>query len=325
MKPVVIGSKSQRGFERDCKFDGDCFVAGTLVHTDKGLVPIEQLKVGDKVLSKHESGQGNQAYKAISRTFNSDTKQPIFMVSFYIDSVRAYTYGEGISDSYKHKVIFMQEAAAKGEYLLSKEKMYLFCTSDHPFWVIGKGWVPVYKLREHDQFALFDGDTATIDSVYDHWPRPLEATNHPDIAICPCYEAEGGGNDQITVDFRSGYPLLVTREECDNDFHPLEKTILLLKDWNNPQFEIFKGGIGRIGYADDFTEDNINYLVRHCYQHVYNIEVEDYHTYYVGTAGVWVHNADCFEFDANKPTLGSKRRMGRGTKPIVINGLCTNF
>ena len=28
------------------------FTAGTLVHTDKGLVPIDQLKIGDKVLSK---------------------------------------------------------------------------------------------------------------------------------------------------------------------------------------------------------------------------------------------------------------------------------
>ncbi|WP_425423482.1 polymorphic toxin-type HINT domain-containing protein [Stenoxybacter acetivorans] len=28
---------------------------------------------------------------------------------------------------------------------------------------------------------------------------------------------------------------------------------------------------------------------------VYNLEVEDFHTYYVGTNGVWVHNADCTE------------------------------
>lgn len=31
-------------------------VAGTLVHTETGLVPIEQLKVGDKVLSKPADG-----------------------------------------------------------------------------------------------------------------------------------------------------------------------------------------------------------------------------------------------------------------------------
>ncbi|HNE92343.1 MAG TPA: Hint domain-containing protein, partial [Agitococcus sp.] len=45
------------------------FVAGTLVHTDKGLVPIEQLQVGDMVLSKHESGQGEKAYKRVISTF----------------------------------------------------------------------------------------------------------------------------------------------------------------------------------------------------------------------------------------------------------------
>ena len=107
--------------------------------------------------------------------------------------------------------------------------------------------------------------------------------------------------------------------------HPSEKFIIIPSDSSDPLSKLLRPEGCGIGYADDFTEDNINYLVRHCYQHVYNIEVEDYHTYYVGTAGVWVHNADCFEFDANKPTLGSKRRMGRGTKPIVINGLCTNF
>jgi hypothetical protein len=26
---------------------------------------------------------------------------------------------------------------------------------------------------------------------------------------------------------------------------------------------------------------------------VYNFQVEDYHTYYVGENGVWVHNAQC--------------------------------
>ena len=32
------------------------FVAGTLVHTDKGLVPIQEIKVGDGVLSRPEWG-----------------------------------------------------------------------------------------------------------------------------------------------------------------------------------------------------------------------------------------------------------------------------
>lgn len=46
-----------------------CFVAGTLVHTQEGLRPIEQIKVGDLVLSKHNSGTGKRAYKRVLKTF----------------------------------------------------------------------------------------------------------------------------------------------------------------------------------------------------------------------------------------------------------------
>ncbi len=45
-----------------------CFPAGTLVHTKEGLRPIEEIKVGDYVLSKPENG-GELAYKRVSKTF----------------------------------------------------------------------------------------------------------------------------------------------------------------------------------------------------------------------------------------------------------------
>jgi len=44
-----------------------CFVAGTSIHTDKGLVPIEQIKIGDKVLSYDEK-TGEFEYKPVART-----------------------------------------------------------------------------------------------------------------------------------------------------------------------------------------------------------------------------------------------------------------
>ena len=44
-----------------------CFVAGTLVHTSTGLVPIEQVRVGDRVLSQPES-QGERAYRRVIGT-----------------------------------------------------------------------------------------------------------------------------------------------------------------------------------------------------------------------------------------------------------------
>lgn len=56
------------------------FVAGTLVHTDQGLVPIEQLKVGDLVLSMPEEGVGEKAYKKVLETLISENKK-IFLLS----------------------------------------------------------------------------------------------------------------------------------------------------------------------------------------------------------------------------------------------------
>ena len=52
---------------------GGCFVAGTLVHTRDGLVPIEKIRVGDWVLSQPEM-KGEQAYKRVTNTFVFDDK-----------------------------------------------------------------------------------------------------------------------------------------------------------------------------------------------------------------------------------------------------------
>ena len=49
------------------------FVAGTLVHTDKGLVPIQEIKVGDWVLSRPELG-GKDAPTNNSRKWKSATR-----------------------------------------------------------------------------------------------------------------------------------------------------------------------------------------------------------------------------------------------------------
>lgn len=57
------------------KKDDFCgFVAGTPVWTERGLVPIEQIKVGDKVLSKCDS-TGEVAYKPVVRTFVTEDQE----------------------------------------------------------------------------------------------------------------------------------------------------------------------------------------------------------------------------------------------------------
>lgn len=51
------------------------FPAGTLVHTNKGLVPIQDINVGDLVLSKPESGEGEANYKHILNIFVYKNKE----------------------------------------------------------------------------------------------------------------------------------------------------------------------------------------------------------------------------------------------------------
>ena len=89
------------------------FVAGTLIHTDKGLVPIQDIKVDDlilskPVLSKFESGRGDIEYQPVISTFTSPKKERIFKVEYFNETV-----------------------AKQGE----KGRNYIFCTSNHPFWV----------------------------------------------------------------------------------------------------------------------------------------------------------------------------------------------
>ena len=49
-----------------------CFIGGTLVATEDGLKPIENIEVGDKVLAYDET-TGEQAYKKVVRLFRNET------------------------------------------------------------------------------------------------------------------------------------------------------------------------------------------------------------------------------------------------------------
>ncbi len=52
----------------------NCFTAGTKVLTDEGEKNIEDIEVGDKVLSKDEE-TGEVAYKEVTATFNHETDE----------------------------------------------------------------------------------------------------------------------------------------------------------------------------------------------------------------------------------------------------------
>lgn len=217
--------------------NGGCFVAGTLVWTDKGHIPIEQIKVGDYVLSKPESGEGELSYQKVTKTFAHEN-QPILCVVVYPERLRI-------------------EAEAEKKLIDTSQYLTLLVTPNHPFWVEGKGWVEAKKLHvAEDWLRLSDGTVAFLSDVH-----TVIRMDKPDFGwlidgvFCPIRFTEV---DSYWVDLSDNQikPHLKFAEKIEND---------TIEWWDrNPEDRLLRT--------------------------VYNIEVEDTHTYFVGTEGVWVHN-----------------------------------
>jgi Pretoxin HINT domain len=113
-----------------CGPDGKCFVAGTPVHTENGWVPIEELGVGDLVLSRDDE-TGEEAYRPIAAVMITPNK-PVLALSLE-DSMGAIETIEA--------------------------------TPPHPFFVDGRGWVAASELRPDDQVVSSGGGRLRVAST----------------------------------------------------------------------------------------------------------------------------------------------------------------
>jgi len=102
-----------------------CFPAGTLVHTDRGLVAIEKIQEGDRVLSRNEE-TGEVSYQRVTQTFRNRTH--------YLVTV----------DTGKEKIK---------------------ATRSHPFYVEGKGWVAAKDLEKGDRLQTPEGEVLVVRAV----------------------------------------------------------------------------------------------------------------------------------------------------------------
>jgi hypothetical protein len=129
----------------------------------------------------------------------------------------------------------------------------VYSTWDHPFWVEGEGW------------------TAAENLVVD--PSPL---GHDSSKLRLADESLGAFTEGHSV-YRTSQPTVGWVGSPPNTGAEIDfQTLLRVGD--------------KRWYADkDIVESEEPYFKTT----VYNIEVEDFHTYYVGKGGVWVHNANC--------------------------------
>lgn len=222
------------------------FVAGTLVHTDKGLVPIKDIKVDDMVLSKDENGEGEVVYKPVIRTITTENI-PVYFASFRPEAV--------------NKVPFHQR---------TNLALYadILCTANHPFWIEDKGLIAAEQMEMNDNVLLTDSSKAlTRGGGYEG--KGLELvfkTDKTDEGFI--LDFGGDSNYGRFVDLNTGRTIRF------GSYKPIYKKLHAIRDlWNDPTLVKWDEGEGPVTTT------------------VYNFEVADTHTYFVGEHGVWVHDA----------------------------------
>ncbi len=102
-----------------------CFAAGTIIETQEGPKAIEEIEVGDYVLAQSED-TGGLAYKPVEEIFNRVTEET---------------------------------------YHIQVEDTVIVTTAEHPFWVIGKGWVESRDLKAGDWLVNDEGKEYAIEKI----------------------------------------------------------------------------------------------------------------------------------------------------------------
>ena len=102
-----------------------CFVAGTLVLTDSGYVPIEEIQAGDLVISWDEE-TGEVGLKPVVQTFVNEADELVYV------------------------------SVAGNE---------IVCTNEHPFYSPVKGWIAACKLRAGDVLVTVNGELVVVEWV----------------------------------------------------------------------------------------------------------------------------------------------------------------
>jgi hypothetical protein len=127
-----------------------CFVAGTIIKTEKGDIAIEEIQVGDYVWA-HNPETGETELCKVVQTFQNQTTE-LIVINTGSEAIEA--------------------------------------TPEHPFYVpdcnelranttgLGIGWVKAKDLRPGDSLLLLDGTTLTILSVaHKHLDTPITVYN----------------------------------------------------------------------------------------------------------------------------------------------------
>jgi hypothetical protein len=150
------GALSRRLNETRC----NSFTAGTLVETEAGLAPIEEIDLGDNVLAE-DPDTGEQGYFEVVALTNHPTDE-ILKVTIEAESQEAETLDStadsGDNDSTQLNSQTDDDAPSKIQNLKSEMEV----TPDHPVYIEGKGWLNAENLSIGDRLRRADGGYARV-------------------------------------------------------------------------------------------------------------------------------------------------------------------
>ena len=270
-----------------------CFLKGTKVLTESGRKSIEDIKVGDKVLSRNEQ-TGEQGYKRVSRLFRGETDTVVHL------KIARKTAGEAAKKTAaKGRVGKAAKAASRRtarEPALARTR------------VRGRAQRRATAKRNGTKAASTDdGDGAGYDGGHDDDTDSSDDDEDPDDADPGSAAGESS-------------PALLSPDAS------LEAGASIRCTPEHPFFVRGQGWVGadmlRVG--DELVGDQGETLVvvereirREQARH-YNFEVEDWHTYFVAEAevdpGAWVHNQcdgipDSWEVISGADTFSANRGL----------------
>lgn len=138
--------------------------------TEDGHKNIEDIKVGDKVLSKNEK-TGEQGYKRVSRLFRGKTSRIVNL------RIRDLSKSHQSGRSEPHSVGQERSSPEKGEDAgdsdgsdpdgsgSPSDEQEIRCTPEHPFFVRGKSWVEAENLKAGDRLIGDQGEELEVSEV----------------------------------------------------------------------------------------------------------------------------------------------------------------
>jgi hypothetical protein len=258
-----------------------CFVAGTLVHTREGLRPIEQIQVGDYVLSKPESGDGETSYQPVTKTLSYEDRE-LYLVN-------------------------MTELDPSTGRVVNGKSEYVAVTGAHPIWV--QSYKQLNWVEDVQVIAPVNGWVSVEDiylkNCHAYWAGPEEQLTGPDALVLLANGAPAimHSPEPILKAHLSNEGVLF----ADNDTW-IEDGCMgrkLLFSANGVEFvqgSVALGDAKAAGYDyTDYDIDSARSVVKRSGGHlpirrrVYNLEVAHNHSYFVGKLGLWVHNTSGLE------------------------------